>query len=415
MQTYGLTISGRSVAANTPDTTLVRTSVGVDEIHAYFDSAEWLDFPVRVSFGNGPELVTVPMTLSPLEDSDWAAEGTCEVPWEALQELGELRVTFQGTDASGNHIITAKGSPLTVVEEGDVPDGSVPSSAPTVDEWQQAYAQATAAISQAQAKQAELDEAVDTLVDQIDGIDISTLTVPIATVDTVGTVKPDGESITIDEDGTISAAETNGMTEDQAAALANLRRLAFYAFDSTFDDDGNLVAAVVQPTSVPMATATTRGAVLTDGDSIVLADDRISVSAAWLQSQLSTLDGALKWKGTAESVDDLPAEASVGDVYIVQGSTLFWDGSQWSEISSAIDLSPYEQSANLSEITASEVHQVTQHRGDYSSTRRFVTTDYLDAQLDAYRQGIDSDVQGDVAELSQRIDTIMEALANGRY
>ena len=162
MKTREVTVKGRSVASN-GDTRLVRTSVGIDQMHVLFDNAEWLDFPVKASFSNGDELVTVNLTLTSVTSTEWAAEATCTIPWEVIQEIGPIEVTFQGTDGTtGNHIITeVSGSPLTVVQEGEVDEGSLPNPNPTPQP------------------------------------------VP-ATTSALGAVKPDGTTITIDSSGTIS-------------------------------------------------------------------------------------------------------------------------------------------------------------------------------------------------------------------
>lgn len=157
MQTYGIAVRGRSVASNSADSTLVRTSVGIDRVHILFDSSEWLDFPIQISFGNGDALVSQSLVLADLESSEWAAEAECTVPWEVIRELGRIRVTLQGTDGSGNHIITAAGAPLSVVEAGDVAAGSVPDPAPTVDAWNQAYAKAMGAATEAQSAAARVE------------------------------------------------------------------------------------------------------------------------------------------------------------------------------------------------------------------------------------------------------------------
>ena len=159
MQTYEIIVSGRAVRANSADTTLVRTSVGIDKIHVLFDNEEWRSFPVRVTFANGETLVSTSVTLAALESDEWAAEAECTIPWEVIQTLGGIRITFQGTDSSGKHIITeASGTPLTVVEAGDVVDGSEPQPDPTIDEWHQAYADAMAAASDAASAAEQISE-----------------------------------------------------------------------------------------------------------------------------------------------------------------------------------------------------------------------------------------------------------------
>jgi len=159
MQTYEIIVSGRAVRSNSADTSLVRTSIGIDKIHVLFDNVEWTQFPVRVTFANGDTLVSTSVTLTAIDAPEWAAEAECVIPWEVIQTLGGIRVTFQGTDATGNHIITeASGTPLTVVEAGDVADGSVPAPVPTVDAWNQAYAAAMVAANSAASAAERVDE-----------------------------------------------------------------------------------------------------------------------------------------------------------------------------------------------------------------------------------------------------------------
>ncbi len=200
MQTYEILVRERSVLQNSADMTLVRTSIGIDQVHVMFDSAEWLDFPISITFGNGDTIITQSLTVSALTDIDgWVAEGTCTIPWEVSQDLGAIRVTLQGTDSSGNHIITAYGAPLTVEECGDTASGTVPQPAPSQSEWEQAYANAQTAINALQSKLDECDDAIEQM---------EAWTMPTATTSTLGAVKPDGESITVDQDGTIHGQST---------------------------------------------------------------------------------------------------------------------------------------------------------------------------------------------------------------
>ena len=127
MQTYEILVKERAVRANSKDMTLVRTSIGIDQVHILFDSAEWLDFPITCTFAQGDDVITIPVTVTELRNSEWVAETTVVVPYEVIDMVGSIRVTLQGTDAQGNHIITAKGSPLSVEEACDVIEGLAPS------------------------------------------------------------------------------------------------------------------------------------------------------------------------------------------------------------------------------------------------------------------------------------------------
>ena len=153
MQTREVSVRGRSVYSS-GDTQLVRTSVGVDQMHVIFDSAEWVNFgAISVTFKNSEDAdnpITTSITPASIDSPDWSAEATCVIPWEVIQNVGTIAITFQGVDSSSNHIITARAeNVLTVVEAGVVDEGTVPSTAPTQSEWEQAYADAMAAASNA--------------------------------------------------------------------------------------------------------------------------------------------------------------------------------------------------------------------------------------------------------------------------
>ena len=266
MQTYELTVEGRSVKANSDDTTLVRTSVGIDQIHVLFDSAEWLDFPLTVTFAQkGVRPVTDSIVVSRLHNSDkWVAEATCTVPYEVIQMVGKIRVTFQGTDSNGRHIITALGYPLSVEEAGDVAMGEIPADAPTVDQWQQAYADAMAAANAAQSLVTSLEGQIDQMIADARaeiGTEISGIQVPATTSELGSVIVGNGLSVT--EEGVLSTLSTNGITMEQATQIANLARLAYFAFDTTMDDDGVLQQDVmVKSSAIPI-----------DGETITVDED----------------------------------------------------------------------------------------------------------------------------------------------
>jgi len=247
MQTYELLVSGRAVRANSNDTTLVRTSVGIDQVHVMFDDAEWLDFPLTITFSQaGVDPVTQSLTVSTLAgESTWKAEATVVVPYEVIGMVGPINVTIQGTDSQGRHIITAKGAPLSVEEAGDVATGDMPADAPTVDQWHQAYADAMAIINELGSLKATLEDQMDDIVSAAEAaasasadavVDrvLNEYAVP-ATKDTLGLVQV-GSGLNVTSGGVISTVATNGITTAQSAQLANLAALAYYCFDTEFDD-----------------------------------------------------------------------------------------------------------------------------------------------------------------------------------
>lgn len=277
MQTYEILVQNRAVRGNSKDMTLVRTSVGIDQVHVLFDSAEWLEFPVTITFAQGDELITQSLLVTTLNDSEWVAESTVTVPYEVIDMTGPIRVTIQGTDADGRHIITAKGSPLSVEESGDVVIGDLPSDAPTIDQWQQAYAQAMAAASAAQSVVDDMRSQIESIVaEAIASIPQQEAYGP-ATRSDLGLIKV-GSGLAIMDDGTLSSSASGGMSTNQAAALANLSKLAYLCFDVEFDINGELKdTAKVKRSVLPLAGTTVTGMVMVDNETIVVdAEGKIS-------------------------------------------------------------------------------------------------------------------------------------------
>lgn len=282
MQTYEIMVKNRSVKANSPDMTLVRTSVGIDRVHILFDDAEWLDFPIKITFAQGEELVSQPLTVSLIDDaSDWVAEATVTVPHEVIDMVGPIRVTLQGTDSNGRHIITAKGSPLSVEEAGDVVEGSMPEDAPTQGEWEQAYADAMTLLNEVQTIKDNLQSRLDAMVASVEqevsdgaqaAVDqiLGTYAVP-ATRESLGLVQI-GDGLSISTQGILSAS-TSTFTASDRSQLSNLAALAYYCFDTEFDEDTGalLDTAKAKPSAIPLAE-------MVDGDTIAVVDGKLSLA-----------------------------------------------------------------------------------------------------------------------------------------
>lgn len=162
METREVSVIGRTVYGN-GEVELIRTSVGIDQMHVLFDSAEWVAFgAVSVTFKNSADTenpITTSITPTAIDSPDWSAEATCLIPWEVIQDVGTIAVTFQATDSSSNHIITARAeNVLSVIEAGDVNEGTMPSPVPTIDAWNQAYANAMMAASDAASAAEQINE-----------------------------------------------------------------------------------------------------------------------------------------------------------------------------------------------------------------------------------------------------------------
>lgn len=120
MQRYVLAVRDRAITAESTDTTLVRTSRGVDEIAIRFYSPEWLeDFSLSCALYVGDVLEEQALTLTQPLGAEWLAEAVIAVPDSVLETAGELGVTVHGTNVDNDHIITERAFPLTVMREGD--------------------------------------------------------------------------------------------------------------------------------------------------------------------------------------------------------------------------------------------------------------------------------------------------------
>lgn len=82
-----------------------------------------------------------------------------------------------------------------------------------------------------------------------------------------------------------------------------------------------------------------------------------------LESQFSdeiaaALASAIEYKGVKPTVADLPASGNkVGDMWHVaeDGGEYAWDGSQWQEMGSVVDLSPYVKHSDVSIVTNAQI------------------------------------------------------------
>ena len=288
VQTYELLVSNRTIKANSHNMTLIRTSIGIDQVHILFDNAEWLDFPVTITFAQNEDVITLPLVLTTVDSDNWVAESIVTIPYEVIDMTGSIRVTVQGNDANGNHIITAKGAPLSVKEAGDVVDGISPTYTPTIDQWQLAYQKAMNAAGLAQEVIENINSRIDDIVANVQ------LSIPMATKDSAGMVQI-GDGIDV-VNGIISSNNNNSMSSEQIIAFANLARIAAYAFDFELDENGivkddvrikqSLLDDILVPkTSVDVATNDKPGIIYPDNSTITVDDDgmihAVAISHSW--------------------------------------------------------------------------------------------------------------------------------------
>lgn len=76
-------------------------------------------------------------------------------------------------------------------------------------------------------------------------------------------------------------------------------------------------------------------------DTAASVDSKVAAAKTELQSAISqAVASVLKWQGAVATTDDLPATSTVGHVYHVDadGGEYAWDGSQWVELGSVVEL-----------------------------------------------------------------------------
>ena len=298
MQTYEILVKDRAIRPNSKDMTLVRTSIGIDQLHVLFDNPEWLDFPITITFAQGEDIISQSLQVTAVADSEWVAEGTVIIPHEVIDMLGPIRVTLQGTDANGRHIITAKGSPLSVEEAGDVIQGIEPSDNPTMDEWYQAYANAVAAANAAASLVANLQAQLDNMISDAEAeIDAKVgESYRPATKTELGAIMV-GDGLSITDDGVLSANAKQG---GQSIDVSDLYDLADTAFATPFE------TPVIKPDVLPIATIDSLGTIYPDGTTLVVDQDGMmhATPFAFVPAATNDMAGIVRPDGTTITIDD---------------------------------------------------------------------------------------------------------------
>jgi hypothetical protein len=135
-----------------------------------------------------------------------------------------------------------------------------------------AVSRATDAINSLQGR---VDEIVADATARIEAL----VDIPIASSESAGTIVV-GDGLTIDENGRLSIREiTVDVSTALLLAVKNLSKLARDTFDTTFDDNGNLMSAVMKPDLLPRATPESFGVVIPDGDTVTASEYGVLRSA----------------------------------------------------------------------------------------------------------------------------------------
>lgn len=87
------------------------------------------------------------------------------------------------------------------------------------------------------------------------------------------------------------------------------------------------------------------------GDSVTITGNKELVTKEYVDSAItSKVSSALKYKGTKDTVDDLPTEGNeIGDVWNVDatGANYAWTGTDWDKLSETLDLSVYFKKTDI--------------------------------------------------------------------
>lgn len=244
---------------------------------------------------------------------------------EGIQRNG---TTVTATNKIANILVPTATSDLTndsgFITTNDIPEGAAASTTtPHMD--------GTAAIGTELAF-ARGDHTHPTDTTRAAASDVSALTTRVGDLETaVGS----GGSV----DSKISAA-----IEDLDSSVTATANQAISAVTLT---DGKITAS----SKITIPTNTNQ---LTNGAGFQTASDVSSAIA-------TALSAAMTYKGTKAAVNELPATGNaIGDVWHVTatGGEYAWDGTNWQELGSIMDLSSYVEDTDLVSITSSEIDTI---------------------------------------------------------
>lgn len=138
------------------------------------------------------------------------------------------------------------------------------------------------------------------------------------------------------------------------------------------------------------ATSTTLGMVRPDNVTTIVNEEgvlsaSINANDYYTKSEIDSMVSTVyEYKGTVDNYDELPSNASIGDVYITAntGDSYVWNGSQWDILSTTIDLTPY------------------------------ATTEYVNQQIQQRDIQI-SNLSGYIVELQNRVSELERIISGG--
>lgn len=144
---------------------------------------------------------------------------------------------------------------------------------------------------------------------------------------------------------------TNDYTSAEKTKLSGVATGAQVNVLEGIQRNGNTVTITNKIANISVPTATSD--LTNDSGFVTSSDVDTAISAA--------MTTVMNYKGTKATVADLPSTGNVkGDVWHVTatGGEYAWDGTEWQELGSTVDLSGYVQSSDMVAITSNEINTI---------------------------------------------------------
>lgn len=173
---------------------------------------------------------------------------------------------------------------------------------------------------------------------------------PVATVDVAGIVKPDGESITVDEDGTIHGAQTYTLPTASVDTLGGIK----VGENLTMSEDGKLNAyASIHTDDVPTKDSTN---VPTSGGTYTMVNNLL-VQVSNLNDQVVALTTGVNWLEAVATQSDIAStypSPTKGDTVMCLDTNIAYqyNGTKWiSVFASLVPVATVVETQSVLEVT----------------------------------------------------------------
>ena len=144
---------------------------------------------------------------------------------------------------------------------------------------------------------------------------------------------------------------TNDYTSEEKTKLSGIASGSQVNVLEGIQRNGNTVTITNKIANISVPTATSD--LTNDSGFVTSSDVDTAISAA--------MTTVMNYKGTKATVAELPSTGNTkGDVWHVTatGGEYAWDGIEWQELGSTVDLSGYVQSSDMVAITSTEINTI---------------------------------------------------------